>query len=181
MLPQWVEYARKAVDTGIPITICSNFAHIHSEEETDILARFYGITISIDTVDHQLYKKLRRGGDLRTLMFNMIKLRSAASKLGVMPHLTWCCVLSDQNWRGMMELVKQGVDLGVTTFCICNLNILPTPKGGTELKHVSTLPINEAVDAFNLLRDCQDYSAACGAEFHLKSGILDTLGNRLDR
>lgn len=175
MLPGWVNYATRAVDTGIPVTICSNFAHPHSPAETAILSRFHGITVSIDTVDPILYKRLRRGGKLQTLLDNMAKLRDTGSRA----RLTWCCVLTDQNWYGVPDLVRAGLELGVTTFCICNLNILPTPKGGTELKHVSTLDHDDAREARAMLEEC---SRLCvdRADFHLKSGLIDTLNGRLN-
>ena len=178
MLPNWVEHAQKAVDTGIGVTICSNFGHEHTKEETEVLARFKGITISLDTVDPDLFKRLRRGAKLETLLNNMGKLRFESSRISHYPTLTWCCVLSDQNWRGMMDFVKCGLSLGVRTFCICNLHLLSTPKGGTELKHVSSLPKEEALEAYNLLYDVQQYVKSRRALFDIKSGILDSIEDK---
>lgn len=179
ILPNWRELVEQARTTGARLMLCSNFGRMHTDEDTATFASLQHLTVSIDTVDHELFKRLRRGGDLRTLIYNMTRLQSKIREQGFGPFVSWSVVLSDLNWRGLPNLVRQGIDLGVGVFGLCNLHVLPVPDGGTVLRHVSELDSTEAAAVKDTLLWCRQYCHERGAAFDIKSGILDTLDRKI--
>ena len=85
-LAHWQNYCRLFFERAISVRITSNFARMFADDEIDAFARMEDITISIDTIDRDLLKSIRRRVDLRTVIYNMQRvrpraLRSAAGRL----------------------------------------------------------------------------------------------------
>ena len=66
---------------GIPLRLTSNFAKSFDIEELEALACMDSISISIDTADRMLLRRLRRHVHLRQIMTNMTLVKAAAVKL----------------------------------------------------------------------------------------------------
>jgi MoaA/NifB/PqqE/SkfB family radical SAM enzyme len=62
IIPNWRAYCKYFQDSGIHVTITTNFATVFSDSEIDAFARMSSNTISIDTVDRELLKQIRRKG-----------------------------------------------------------------------------------------------------------------------
>src|ERR1700740_1396287 len=96
IIPNWEAYCKYFQDSGIHVLITTNFSTVYSEPEIDAFARMSAITISIDTVDRELLKQIRRKVDLRTILYNMQRVRlRAVSHYGREPVYNWQCTLSD--------------------------------------------------------------------------------------
>jgi hypothetical protein len=122
IIRNWETYCKYLQDHGIGVCITSNFSTVYSEAEVDALARMNWITISIDTVDRELLKQVRRKVDLRTVLYNMqtIRLR-AVSQYGREPVFNWQCTLTDLVAPKLVEWVQMGLLNGVTNFTFGNL------------------------------------------------------------
>ena len=139
------------LDAGIHLGIISNFAKQFNEQELKTLSRFTHVEISCDTADTELFRKLRRGAELNTLLQNMLLVRSIAEKEGrEPPKYTWSCLLSDQNIKGLQEYVILGLQYGISGFNFCNLVKYPDVNGALAVRHITELPDEQFLDAFSL-------------------------------
>lgn len=171
MINGWHIYADKIKAHGIDTTICTNLMKNYTDEELRALAEMNGITISIDTIDEKQFKDLRRGGNIKQLIYNMTRIQSLAKSINNSIHIVWSCVLTDQTIWNALELVKYGTSLGVKTFCLCNLSTIPD----TNVYHLSTLPKQEASKALSILEDIIEYGANHDVYIDVKAGLIDTL------
>ena len=83
-------------------------------EEIEVVARFSELQMSIDTVDIQLLKQVRKAVDARTILYNTHLIRShvLANELP-MPKILWTGVLTDQVVSGIHDLVAMAVSSGI--------------------------------------------------------------------
>lgn len=122
----WQHYCDRMLDNGLDLYLSTNLARELSDEEITTLSRFHIIQVSCDTADLGLFKKLRRGADFRTVVYNMEKVRSRAILDGRrMPIFWWHCVVSDQTVWKLEEHVAYGLALGVKLFNFINLVVHP--------------------------------------------------------
>jgi len=118
----WHQYCAKMLDSGFDLYLSTNLARELSDEEIATLSRFHIIQVSCDTTDLRLFKKLRRGGDFRTLLYNMGRIRSRSIQSGERaPIFWWHCVVSDETvWR-LEDHVAYGLASGVRLFNFINM------------------------------------------------------------
>ncbi len=172
----WEVYCSRMLDAGMPLHIISNFAKEFSRQELETLSRFRSIDISCDTRDPELFKKLRRGADLKTLCGNISKLRSTAlDRGGRMPGISFSCVVSDQNVLNLLDFVSFGKDLGVTHFNFCNLTKYPDLKGTLNPKHITEMPMELLHKAEESLLETIAFLQRSGIGYDVQSGLLETL------
>ena len=105
MIPGWQEICQAFTRHDINVCITSNFSKMFSDAELDALARMVHITVSIDTVDRELLKNLRRKVDLRTILYNVAMVRLRAERIGRKPHFNWQCTLSDAVIDGLPDWI----------------------------------------------------------------------------
>jgi len=115
LIPGWQDVCRPLLELGADINFVSSFSRVMTTEETDVVARFASIQISIDTVDPALLKEIRKAVDVRTILFNTHLIRAHAIAHGLpMPRLIWTAVLSDRVMEGFPDLVAMAVSSGIT-------------------------------------------------------------------
>jgi MoaA/NifB/PqqE/SkfB family radical SAM enzyme len=176
MLPDWEKKAKKFIDAGLRVSICTNLAKAYSKEEMEVLAALTHMTISLDTIDVKLFKKLRRGGDIRHVIYNMTRVQDIAQRMGKKSlSISWSIVCCDKSIWGLADLVEYGISLGVNGFTFCNLGVSDVPKGGMETKHVSELPVEECERALRIFERIERLCKRANAQLDLKVGIIDTL------
>lgn len=180
MIDGWHSYADRFSEAGMGLSICTNLSRDYSEKELQTLAKFVSITISLDTVEPQLFRKLRRGGDLRQLIFNMTRIQALAKEYDRNIRWIWSCVIVDKTIDGMLDLIKYGVSLGVSVFCFCNLTKLPTPDGGVDLKHLSELSPEDSRKALNMIEHSREYCKSNQVIFDIKAGLEDSLRAKIN-
>jgi hypothetical protein len=122
----WQHYCDRMLDNGLDLYLSTNLARELSGEEIATLSRFHIIQVSCDTADLALFKKLRRGADFLTVVYNMERIRSRSILDGRrMPIFWWHCVVSDQTVWKLEEHVAYGLALGVKLFNFINLVVHP--------------------------------------------------------
>lgn len=181
IVKDWDKYARLIKSEGIGLVTCTNLAKKFSEEELDTLSDFVGITVSLDTLDPILFAQLRRGGQIGTVLKNQIEINTRAKIKGNNIAWVWSIVVIDKTIDGLVDLVAEGIDMGVGTFCLCNLTEMPTPEGGVEVKHVSKLSKEKAQDALNILLKVKNLCEKHNRVFDPKAGLMETLRYRLEQ
>jgi len=189
MISNWENFCKYFQDHGIAVCITSNFAKVFSEAEIDALARMAWITISIDTVDRELLKQVRRKVDLRTIVYNMqaIRLRAAAH-YERQPIFNWQCTLTDLVTPKLSEWVQMGLLSGVTKFTFGNLLDDKEYKELPELlaREDAVIPLHVArLEREPLLAACQSITEALSlaqkakAIVYMQPGIVERINARL--
>lgn len=180
----WDGHCRSLISSGAKLDIISNFAREFSDHEVDILSRFQGIAISIDTMDRALLAQLRRRVDVRTVIANMVRIRGAAIRRGEAgPQFGWSIVLSDRSIAGLTDLVAAGLSLGVRSFECCNMEKYPDLPEAVNAYPLPSLPAKERRRAMAEIERAQDLALRHGATLNLQAGLMDTLhalGNSAD-
>jgi len=167
----WHEHAEKLLEKGIALTICTNLARQYSEKEFETLSKFTSITVSIDTIDPDLFRQLRKGGDLRRIIANQIHIQSLADTAGREIYWVWSSVIADRTINGILDLINFGISFGVKTFCLCNL----TEHPDIPLKHPSKLTNTEARRALDILYEARDLCDRYDVLLDTKPGLFETL------
>ncbi len=178
----WRSYCQKLLVAGFSLTLISNFAREMEQEDYDTLARLTQINVSCDTVDLKLFRKLRRGGDFRTLAYNMGRVRAAACKNGHMvPRFGWTCVVTDQNVLDLENFVATGISLGVTQFALNNLSKLSSLPHADSFNHVCEMPHEQFYNALGSLERAMNLIKKFGVELCCEAGLLDSIHARANQ
>jgi MoaA/NifB/PqqE/SkfB family radical SAM enzyme len=186
IIPNWDNYCKCFQDHGIAVVITSNFSTIYSDSEVEAFARMSCITISIDTVDRELLRTVRRKVDLRTILYNMqtIRLR-ALTAYGREPNFNWQCTLSDLVAPKVPEWVQMGLLNGVKNFTFGNLvenKEMPEmlARDGVMIpRHLSRLEREPLLAACQAIADAVSLARKAGADVIVQPGILEGINARL--
>jgi len=168
------------LDQGLALYISSNLARELSEEELKTLSRFWIIQTSCDTDDLKLFKELRRGGDFRTLIYNMGKIRSHAVREGIRPpEFWWHCVLSDRTIGTLESYVTHGLAQGVKLFNFINLVKHVDVESMRGVRHVTELP-REQLEQIPLVFSRVFQTIRNHGATYICDSLLETVKARLD-
>lgn len=108
--PNWQEKCQRLVDIGVELSVTTNMARLLKYEEMATLSRFAEITLSLDSVDRDILRKVRKSEDVRTLVYNFAMMRAAAIREGRKPpHTVLCMVLCAEvvdliDWLGALAI-----------------------------------------------------------------------------
>jgi MoaA/NifB/PqqE/SkfB family radical SAM enzyme len=81
--PDWIQLTQRiSANAGSGIAINTNFSKIYDHVELDCLLGFRRITVSIDTVDADLLRKVRKKVDFNIITTNLINLRKRSDLTG---------------------------------------------------------------------------------------------------
>ncbi len=176
----WDLYCDHMLAAGMSLHIISNFSKEFSRKELETLSQFQSIEISCDSDDPELFKKLRRGADLRTVALNILKLRTIALKENRKgPLISFSCVVSDKNILHLEEYVAFGKALGVGHFNFCNLTKYPDLPGTLNPKHVTEMPLHRLEEAETALTSAFRFLRKARIKFHVQQGLPDTLRQKI--
>lgn len=121
LLDKWVDYCNDIMRRGIELQVTSNLARELRDDEAETLSRCSYVNVSVDSVDPKMYRDLRKGGDLRALLYNMAKIRSRAfARRQLPPTFAWYTVVADRNVFQLKDLINFGLSFGIRTFHFCN-------------------------------------------------------------
>src|SRR5712691_4107060 len=80
MHPTWREKCAQLLSAGFQISILLNLGAILSDADAMLVARFHTVTVSIDTMDREILKRVRKSVDVRTIVYNMMRIKACALK-----------------------------------------------------------------------------------------------------
>ena len=116
-IENWHIHCNHLLTQGCKLNIITNLSKQLSEEEIDTFSQFNFILVSCDSVDLQIFKRLRKGSDFRTVLYNISSiLGKSRSKNRQLPMIGWTTVVCDKNVLGLVDLVNFGLSYGVTFF-----------------------------------------------------------------
>lgn len=149
LIPGWERLGRSLIDLGVKVNFVSSFSRIMTPEETAVVSRFHDIQISIDTVEPDTLKRLRKAVDVRTILFNTHLIRShvIANDLPA-PRLIWTAVLTDLAVGGLPDLVAMAISSGVRDIQCSDLAYIKTASASVA-RHVIDMPKDRFLEAFD--------------------------------
>jgi len=175
----WHRHCDKMLDRGCRLYLSTNLARELSDDEAAVLSRFAIVQVSCDTSDLKLFKELRRGGDFRTLLYNMGNIRRQALKAGRKPpEFWWHCVVSDRTVEHLDEHVAMGLAEGVRLFNFINL-VKHADLADCPVGLISEMPGEELERLPAHFRRIFTMIRAQGATYICDS-LLERLSERLD-
>jgi len=177
----WYLFCNKMIDAGLPLHMISNFSKEFSTEEIRTLSHFKSVEISCDSNNPELFKKLRRGADLKILCLNLVRLRGTVMKENLeMPIISFSCVISDQNVFDLPDYVAFGKALGVAHFNFCNLTKYPDIQDGLNPKHITEMPQEDLPRVEQTIMRAFDFLKQSNIVYHFQQGLLDSLKQKLN-
>lgn len=169
--PQFYDFARQIIDAGVPLAITSNFARLLRDEEVGVVARCRTVSFSFDTDDRDAAKAIRKGLDLRTLAFNILRVRAHCLKNSLpVPPLTVHAVLVDRTVRDLPNLVAFAASLGVNRVGCNELAEMDGARG--DLRNIADLRGLELMVAITSIREAKELAARLGVQFYFSGEQL---------
>jgi len=176
VVPDWHKIADRFLSAGAKLTTCTNLNKTFSTEEIQTLAKFASITISLDAIDVELFRALRRGGDIRNLLYNMAMIQTAANQKENEIYWIWDVVVCNKNIHELLNICKLAVTFNVKTITFCNLVKLSPPiPSSAGLLHPREMSPHDIYEAISQVRKCRDYCDSNGVQL-ICSSILESLG-----
>ena len=186
IIPNWENYCKVFQDHGIEVSITSNFSTIYSDAEIEAFACMSCITISIDTVDRELLRQVRRKVDVRTILYNMQRIRlKALAAYSREPNFNWQCTLSDLVVPKVPEWVQMGLLNGVKNFTFGNLieyKDLPELLAGEKAvipRHVARLEKAQLIAACQSITEAICIAKKAKAVVNVQPGLVEGINARL--
>ncbi len=173
-LPDWRDKIRLLLQDGFKLQSSTNAAVPWSWEDAELLSQFVQIMVSVDTVDPEKLRRLRRKVDLRTIIHNIVLVRTVAISQGrPPPRIDLACVLNDQSIRDLDRLVA----LAKALDCQINLSNLIELHGLTDTPPVSVFSLEgpALVDAWRHYRKAADLADHLGVGFNMHPNLKDFL------
>lgn len=175
-LPGWQTHARRLIDAGIKVSAISNLSKQYSAEELDTLARFHVLVISIDTIDIDTFKHLRRGGDLRRVIYNIGAVRAHAKRLGLTPPVfRWASVVCDRTVFDLPALVNYGLAFGIKDFSFQNVVKMPSVRNALEVSPIAAMPAEDLARVPQIFDEIEQVIAAHGGTCEIQPGIREAI------
>ena len=179
VVKDWHRYCDTMMDQGLDLFITTNLARELSDAEARTFARFSIVQVSVDTADAKLFKKLRRGGDLRTVLYNMAKIRAQALKLDrAGPVFWWNAVVNDLIVDGLEDYVRFGLAQGVKHFNFLGM-FSHRSSDETHVRPLIDLPEDELKRVPTLLEKAFDVVRKGGGSF-VGSSVLEEVRSILE-
>ena len=180
MLPHWQRCAKRFLDAGVKVSIISNFDRSFTAEEILVLARFTGITVSVDTVDYQLAREIRRKGDINRILLNIARVKAAAVH-NPAPHFGINVVVAGTNVFGLADLVKLGLQLGVSGYFFGALRMMPASHHDARMERernmfpLDNLPAPEKIRALAAIVEAERLVANAGGNVTCSDDLKTSL------
>lgn len=179
IVPQWHVIARSLQDAGIRIQLTTNLAKQLSAEELAVFTRMQCITLSCDTVDPELFHKLRRPARFDQMTANLARLKSVLAPRGPeRPFLAINCTLSDRVIDGLPALLTWARDNEFDAVSLVNLFEYPAVDPDFPVRHPKHA---DPAHANQRIREAAQLARELGLEFNVMDGLSAELEAAVQR
>ena len=168
----------------IALRMTTNFSRKFSSEDFELLAKYTALDISIDTIDPDLYGKIRCNGNIELVKSNLEKLRDLIDqRSGEGPsEVTLHSVVSSLTWREQEKLADFAFSLG---FGIAlgnyeeRANTVAFQSG--MLRPLSTLSVDEQIEARDMIARIQRKAQQLTCSFSCQGGLFQHVNETAER
>ena len=174
----WCEYAQKLLDSNINISLCSNLTKKFNNAEIAMMTRMSNLTVSIDTINEETSRTIRRGGNIKNIIFNLITIMTHARSIGSKTEFSLSVVVSNENIDELINLVNFASIIGISNITFCNLEI--DESIDNNVAHISD---SHQADCMNAIKILNSVNAMClhyGIKCDFKSGLIDSLNRKTE-
>jgi len=171
----WHSHCNEMLDRDFKLNIITNLAKRLSAEEIETFSRFNSILISCDAIDLKTFKSIRRGSDLRTVLYNMAQITAcAAANKREGPRLGWTTVVCERNIFGLIDLVHFGLTQNVKFFSFCNIVIYPSNEM-SFFRHITEMDEADKEKIPAVIEELETILIESGVEYDITSGIKESV------
>jgi hypothetical protein len=128
----WAELCRSLTSKGFEISLLSNLSKHFTDFEISVLAEL-DLWVSIDTVENDRFKKIRRGSELGEVLTNMLRINAYRRKLNIQRQYKWNSVLCQETISKLPQLIEVASELNVRFISFCNLTEIKGLEGATSI------------------------------------------------
>lgn len=176
--PGWHLVAEALLDAGIAIRMTTNLARRPTDSELAVFARMEAITVSCDTVDAELFARLRPPARFADICANLAALRAALPPRGTpRPALAVHCVFTDRVVDGIADLVRWAAREELDTVALVNLFEYPDLDPDFPLRHPARV---DAGHAARRIDEARSLAEELGITFHVMPGLHADLEEALE-
>jgi|GEM_PF-6480727 len=145
----WQEIVEPFISSGMNTHTVTNLAKPLSWEEATTLSRFTSLTFSIDNVDRAITKEVRKGADLRNIIYNVNLIKAAAVNIGRDDmNFNVIAVVTRSSIGDFKRLASLMVALGTNNLILQDLVMDYSKQVNTvDIGHISTLNKEELLEA----------------------------------
>jgi MoaA/NifB/PqqE/SkfB family radical SAM enzyme len=172
--PRFAEYANRILDGGVELAITSNLARLLNDDEIAVLARCRKVAFSMDTSDRDAAKALRNGLDLRTLAFNVLRVRAYCLSHDIpVPPFNLHAVLVDTTVRTIGDVVAFAASLGVRYVGCNELSTIEGARG--NVRNVAELEGDDLIAAIHAINAAVALAKRLDVQFILSQAQVELI------
>jgi radical SAM protein with 4Fe4S-binding SPASM domain len=175
----WQDKCRRVQSLGIDLHMTTNLAEPLTWEAARVLARFAHLYISVDTVDRDLLRRIRRRVDIRTITHNLLTIRAAARAQDLPPpFLAWNCVGTDVALSQLDQMVSVAIESGINEFKVLDLKVWDFMNDDPEaptLRHPAMLEGEEFLALYETYKRAVDILKGSGMSYWIQPSLVDSL------
>lgn len=171
----WHSYCDEMIGRNFKLNIITNLAKRLTPEEVKTFSHFNSILISCDSVDLKTFKTIRRGSDLRTVLYNMAQITAcAAARKASGPRLGWTTVVCERNIFGLVDLVHFGLTQNVKFFSFCNIVIYPSNEM-SFFRHITEMDEADKKNIPAIIEELESILLESGVDYDITSGVRESV------
>lgn len=163
MIDGWERHCLRLLDRGLYITLVSNHAKLLKPTEVEVMSRFSELQISLDTVDVNVLKSVRKAVDARTIIYNTQQIQAQAIREGRPgPKIVWTSVLCSDVVFGIVDFVAMAVSCGIKHL---NFNFVGNFESARKTLNVFDMSTPDFMRAVELIEQARRLANRHGVEF----------------
>jgi MoaA/NifB/PqqE/SkfB family radical SAM enzyme len=178
----WQDKCRRVLDQGIKLHLTTNLAELLSWEDAKLLARFAHLYISIDTIDRELLRRIRRHVDVRSITHNLLQIRAAARAQNLpKPFIAWNCVGTDIALGQLDRMASVAICAGIDEFKILDLRVwdfMNKDPDTPPLRHPAALAKEEFLPVYGAYKRGVEIFAGSKTAFWIQPSLADSLEDK---
>ena len=161
----------------------TNFCREFSDEDMELLASYTLLDISMDSLNPDLYKSLRRNGNLDLIMKNLDKLERKVKEMEVeRPTILIHDVVSTATWREIESIADfafsrgYGLQLG-------NYEVRTNTLAYKEnlMQPIETLPDDELEEMRDMVKRCAEKAEKLGCSITIQGDIFKKADDKVEK
>jgi MoaA/NifB/PqqE/SkfB family radical SAM enzyme len=180
-IPDWhVKAARFLDDPEISTHMVSNFARVLNDDDLAALSKLDELQVSFDSSDRDMVRKLRSNADLRTITYNVVRLRQAANERGHCPFILVNCTVCRDNIGHIGKLAGFVRALGVDQLLLTEV-VSITPQTPPPAMLLSTLGDEEVILLCRNIIAAENVLAGSGTALRLQERLRARVADLIDQ
>ncbi len=171
MYKDWHLIVKEVIDLGISVNIISNLARVLTPDEIEVFSQCDSLQNSVDTVDIDRQKALRKGADIRGILYNIQRIRARSLQLGrATPWISWICVPTPENIPYLLDYVGCAIVSGIKAIDINPL--LQFSDSKVTIADLLDLPDAEFLQAYDYIKEAMAFAQQHNITLTLNNQLL---------